>query len=139
MIFPHHMTRSHTDIVTCVFSGSLALLCYDKKKFFCSIWVMKEYGVVDSWVKQFTIDIARGIEKNVLGFRKNGHIILEIMKEVNYWELFSYDPVSQQATKLEIQKNMHTFCVDTYRENLVLLNQANVVSRSRVTKKRKNR
>jgi hypothetical protein len=34
---------------------------------------------------------------------------------------------------------MHTFCVDTYRENLVLLNQANVVSRSRVTKKRKNR
>jgi hypothetical protein len=61
------------------------------------------------------------------------------MKEVNYWELFSYDPVSHQATKLEIQKNMHTFCVDTYRENLVLLNQANVVSRRRMTKKRKNR
>jgi hypothetical protein len=133
------MTRSHTDIVTCVFSGSLALLCYDEKRFSCSIWVMKEYGVVDSWVKQFTIDIAGGIEKNVVGFRKNGHIILEIRKEVYYWELFSYDPESQQATKLEIQKNMHTFCVDTYRENLVLLNQANVVSRSRVTKKRKNR
>jgi F-box interacting protein len=139
MIFPHNMTRLHTDIVTCVFSGSLALLCYDEKRFSCSIWVMKEYGVVDSWVKQFPIDIARGIEKNVLGFRKNGHIILEIMKEVNYWELFSYDPLCQQATKLEIQKNMHTFCVDTYRENLVLLNQANVVSRRRMTKKRKNR
>jgi hypothetical protein len=36
---------------------------------------MKECGVVDSWVKQFTIDIAGGIEKNVLGFWKNGHII----------------------------------------------------------------
>jgi hypothetical protein len=41
---------------------------------------MKEYGVVDSWVKQFTIDIAGGIEK-VLGFRKNGHIILETKKK----------------------------------------------------------
>jgi F-box interacting protein len=74
MIFPHHMTRSHTDIVTCVFSGSLALLCYDKKRFFCSIWVMKEYGVVDSWVKQFTIDIARGIEKKVLATHKSKNI-----------------------------------------------------------------
>ena len=24
---------------------------------FCSVWVMKEYGVVDSWTKQFTIDL----------------------------------------------------------------------------------
>jgi F-box interacting protein len=137
MVLPDGMVGSDAEIVTCVFKGSLALLCYDRWKR-CLIWVMKQYGVVDSWVKQFTIDIAGGVE-NVLGFRKNGQIILETRK-IGYWELSSYNPESQRAMKLGIYGRAHYFCVDTYRENLVLLNQANdAVSRSRVTKKRKNR
>jgi F-box interacting protein len=146
MILPESMVPLDTDIVTCVFKGSLALLCYHKqatRRGCCSIWVMKEYGVVDSWEQQFTIGIAGGIE-NVLGFRKNGHIILETRKIgwPGYWELYSYDPESQQATNLGMHD--HTFWVDTYKENLVLLNQASdlandLVSESSVTKKRKNR
>ncbi|XP_059449046.1 F-box/kelch-repeat protein At3g23880-like [Corylus avellana] len=145
MILPKSMVPLNTDIdvgiVTRVFKGSLALLCYHKqatRRGCCSIWVMKEYGVVDSWVQQFTIDIAGGIE-NVLGFSKNGHIILEARKIgwPGYWEHFSYDPESQEATNLGMHD--HTFWVDTYKENLVLLNQANdLVSESSVTKKRKN-
>jgi F-box interacting protein len=137
MILPDNMVGSEAEMVTCVFKGSLALLCYDRWKR-CLIWVMKEYDVVDSWMKQFTIDIAGGVE-NVLGFRKNGQIILETRK-IGYWELSSYDPVSQRAMKLGIYGRAHYFCFDTYRENLVLLNQANdALSRSGVTKKRKNR
>jgi F-box interacting protein len=143
MILPDKIgdRRLETDTcVFCVFRDSLALLCYyeHERKKYCSIWVMKEYGLVDSWVKLFTIDIAGGIGK-VVGFRMNGHIILETRTKFN-WELSSYDPESQQALQLGIRGRLHYFCVDTYKENLVLLNEANnAFSRSRPTKKRKNR
>jgi F-box interacting protein len=140
MIFPCNIGYL-AHIATCVFSGSLTLLSKDKERSCWSIWVMKEYGAVNSWVQvqQITVDIAEEIE-TVLGFKKNGHVLLQTRKKHGHFDLFWYDPESQQTTKLEIPKEMHTFFVDTYRENLVLLNQANdVVSRCRVTKKRKNR
>ncbi|XP_059452353.1 F-box/kelch-repeat protein At3g23880-like [Corylus avellana] len=139
MIFPYNIGY-RTYIATCRVSGSLTLLSYHTERSW-SVWVMKEYGAVDSWVQvqQTTIDIAEEIE-NVLGFKKNGHVLLQTRKKHGHCDLLSYDPESQQTTKLEIPKEMHTFFVDTYRENLVLLNQEanDVVSRSRVTKKRKN-
>jgi F-box interacting protein len=140
MILPDNIGDRRLETDTCVFRDSLAVLFYyeHERKKYCSIWVMKEYGLVDSWVKLFTIDIARGIGK-VVGFRMNGHIILETRTKFN-WELSSYDPESQQALQLGIKGRLHYFCVDTYKENLVLLNEANnAFSRSRSTKKRKNR
>lgn len=48
-------------IATCVFRGLLASLCYHKDGRRCSIMVMKEYKVKDSWVQQFEIEIAGGL------------------------------------------------------------------------------
>ena len=49
------------DIGTSVFNGLLSLICYESRHmgehYSCSIWVMKEYGILDSWTKQFTIDL----------------------------------------------------------------------------------
>uniref|UniRef100_A0A2N9J996 F-box domain-containing protein n=1 Tax=Fagus sylvatica TaxID=28930 RepID=A0A2N9J996_FAGSY len=77
---PNGMFGAGDSVHTSVFGGSLSLLCHDTRKHTvnkcCSIWVMKEYGVVDSWTKQFTVDLNGGIER-VLGLRKNGHILVE--------------------------------------------------------------
>ncbi|KAE9446363.1 hypothetical protein C3L33_21739, partial [Rhododendron williamsianum] len=46
------------------FGGLLSLLCTDESDpvdKFCSIWIMKEYGVVDSWYKYARVDLTGGI------------------------------------------------------------------------------
>lgn len=99
---------------------------------------MKEYGVVDSWTKQFTIDLSGEILR-VLGLRKNGHLLVEA-KVPHDWGLSSYEPESQQVTNLGICGRSYYFHVDDYMENLVLLNKPNdVVSRRVVSTKRKYR
>jgi F-box interacting protein len=143
-IFPKNMVRLSyvVDIQTCIVSGSLALLSYnDRRNNYmswercCSIWVMKEYGVIDSWVKQFTIEIAEP-NWHVLGFTKNSQIILETGRRGSR-ELSSYDPETQQATKFGINGKEHKLCVGTYRENLVLLDKTNgVIPRRRVSRTR---
>ena len=63
---PNGKFKLNAHIVTSVFKGLLSLICYEHQhmgEYFmcrvkcCSVWVMKEYGVVDSWTKQFTIDL----------------------------------------------------------------------------------
>ena len=44
---------------------------------------MKEYGVVDSWTKLFTINLNRGLLR-LLGLQKNGNILVEA-KLPHYW------------------------------------------------------
>jgi F-box interacting protein len=143
-IFPKNMVRLGyvVNVQTCIVSGSLALLSYNDRRNnsmrwerCCSIWVMKEYGVIDSWVKQFTIEIA-GSNWHALGFTKNSQIILETGKRGSR-ELSSYDPETQQATKLGIYGKEHKLCVGTCRENLVLLDKTSgVAPRRRVSKTR---
>ena len=85
------------DFHTSVIGGSLSLLpLKNTVKKYCSIWVMKEYGVVDSWTKQFTINLNGGKIIRVLGLQGNGNILVEA-KEPFGWELSSYDPKSEQV------------------------------------------
>ncbi|XP_059663322.1 F-box/kelch-repeat protein At3g23880-like isoform X2 [Cornus florida] len=42
----------------------------------CCIWVMKEYGVAESWTKQFNIDIT-GSFSSVAGFTRKGQLLLQ--------------------------------------------------------------
>ncbi|KAL4376675.1 hypothetical protein GQ457_02G032150 [Hibiscus cannabinus] len=58
------------------------------------LWVMKEYGVVESWTKVLTLD---GFQlcaciPSVLGFRKNGEVLLRVRKV----KMASLDLNSQQ-------------------------------------------
>ena len=115
------------DIGTSVFNGLLSLICYESRHmgehYSCSIWVMKEYGIVDSWTKQFTIDLNMQCWK-VLGFWKNDHVLVQKMQSGGSM-LFSYEPVSQQVKNLGFWES--TFCsyADNYVENLVLLDKPN--------------
>ncbi|KAI7984839.1 F-box protein CPR1 [Camellia lanceoleosa] len=66
MMLPNGMVSVSTEeMSTSVFGGLLSLLCYKDAapNQYCLIWIMKEYGVVDSWCKQFTVDLSGGITK----------------------------------------------------------------------------
>ncbi|KAL7243929.1 hypothetical protein ACSBR1_016196 [Camellia fascicularis] len=60
----------------------------------CWIWVMKEYGVVASWVKQFRIDL-----REPIGLRKNGEVLLA---ESEGYLVSYYDPKSKQIVNLGV-------------------------------------
>ncbi|KAH7835981.1 hypothetical protein Vadar_031670 [Vaccinium darrowii] len=114
------------DFTTTVFKGLLSLLCHafsDQAHNFCTIWIMKEYGVVDSWYKYVKVDLTGGLMR-VIGLRNNGHILLEGGKP-GPWdrELSSYDPWNKEIKKLGINGVTGHFHVDTYEENLILLNK----------------
>ena len=121
-----------------VFKGLLSLICHEYMSERCSVFVMKEYGVVDSWTKLFTIDLNRQFCR-VLGFRKNGHLLVQ--NEVLLgWELCSYDPESQQVKNLGFSRSSCYSFADNYVENLFLLDKSNdAVSKWNVSKKRKCR
>ncbi|XP_023910083.2 F-box protein CPR1 isoform X1 [Quercus suber] len=150
-------TSRHGCINASVFRGLLSLICQrSTPSKCCDIWVMKEYGVVDSWTKQFTFDRSGGY-LSVIGLRKNGHVLMNnmesmlqkgprVIEEGNIeldllpsYTLSSYDPESQQFKNLgSIGKALQ--CVDNYNENLVLLRKPNdAVSRKGVSRKRKCR
>ncbi|XP_030963634.1 F-box protein CPR1-like [Quercus lobata] len=118
---------STTDYVRIsVTGGSLSLLCHDPLENTmkcCSIWVMKEYGVADSWTKHFTVDFNRGL---LLGLQKNGNILVETeLAGLLLHQISSYDPESRQIKNLGISGRQFMFCVENYMENLVLLDKPN--------------
>ncbi|KAM3697495.1 hypothetical protein ACJW31_06G116600 [Castanea mollissima] len=81
-----------------------------------SIWVMREYGVVESWTKLFDIDVK---VRRVVGFTKNGKVL--VIKGAN---LLSYEPSSQKNFNPHIQSYTESFYLNAYVESLVLLNVA---------------
>ena len=131
-----------SDIGTSVFNGLLSLICYGYQHLStiksCSVWVMKEYGVVDSWTKQFTIKLNM-LRWEVLGFLKNDHVLVQKI-QLHGSMLFSYDPESQQVKNLGFYRSTCYSYADNYARNLTLLDKPNdVVSKRKVSKKRKCR
>ncbi|KAL2496733.1 F-box protein-like [Forsythia ovata] len=100
-----------------VFEESLAIFQFDARVWSksCSIWVMKEYGVPESWSKQFYVDLIEGLGM-VLGFRKNGHVLLSDRNG----DLISHNPGTGAREDLGIVGTKDSFYVDTYVETLAL-------------------
>ncbi|KAL2476638.1 F-box/kelch-repeat protein [Abeliophyllum distichum] len=103
-----------------VFEESLAVFQYDARVWSksCSIWVMKEYGVPESWSKQFYVDLNEGLGM-VLGFRKNGHVLLSDRNG----DLISYNPGTGAREDLGIVGTKDSFYVDIYLETLALFSE----------------
>ncbi|CAK9172850.1 unnamed protein product [Ilex paraguariensis] len=110
-----------TNLSTSVFRESLAVIKYDKEigTTSCCVWVMKEYGVADSWTKLFSIHLVGTLEK-IIGFRKNGEVLLSSRS----CKLVAYDPKMGLIKDLEILGDTRSFHVDTYMETLVLLGKS---------------
>ncbi|XP_050232860.1 F-box/kelch-repeat protein At3g06240-like [Mercurialis annua] len=84
----------------------------------CCIWVMKEYGVRESWTKQLTIDLENhGGSSSVLNFQGNGSILVEERDG----SIASYDPETKKVTSLGVRGS--NFQVYSYIESLILLEE----------------
>ncbi|KAL7250453.1 hypothetical protein ACSBR1_012462 [Camellia fascicularis] len=102
-----------------LFGESLALFCgAETGRYSCCIWVMKEYGVAESWTKLFSINLP-GVLNKTLGFRQNGEVLLST---TNNW-LISYDPGTKTMSNTGIRGSSYSFNVDTFMETLILVKE----------------
>jgi hypothetical protein len=87
---------------------------------------MKEYGVIESWIKQCTIDLRdRGELWETISFRNKRFLLLsESMSK----KLVLYDPMTNGFLNLGIRNINYCLCImNTYVQSLVLLDQVNAV------------
>ena len=113
-----------------VYRNSIAF--FQKDNGFLHIWAMKEYGVVSSWTKLFSLPLldqnffgASDSIQRALGFWRNGEVILKL----DGGRLISLDletpkdPDTREIKDLRIMGYKETI-VDYYVESLVLLDKA---------------
>ncbi|XP_048433557.1 F-box/kelch-repeat protein At3g23880-like [Pyrus x bretschneideri] len=116
---------------------TLFVMNADSKDSYLEIWVMKEYGVKESWTKLINLG-PQGPERlfpRALCFRRNGEVLVMLLKggrqlgfetNISKHELVSLDLVSKQMESLEI---CGPYCsVDSYEESLLLLDKTDAVS-----------
>ncbi|CAB4301429.1 unnamed protein product [Prunus armeniaca] len=128
---------------------SISLFLMDNKgeDRFLDIWVMKEYGIKESWTKLITLG-PQGPERllpRALCFRKSGEVLLMLCgarEEYsdhsytfdNYYikskhELVSLDLVNKTVKNLGVPGEGYQYCsVHSFKEVLVLLDQTDAVS-----------
>ena len=102
-----------------VLGGSLALVPCNRWNLGVeqySVWVMKEYGVAESWTKMFDIDVGEGLRR-VVGFTNNGEAL--VTKD---GKLLFYNPSSRRTLNPHIHAQPASLYLDTYMDSLVLLN-----------------
>ncbi|KAL7215748.1 hypothetical protein ACSBR1_027817 [Camellia fascicularis] len=85
-----------------------------------SIWVMKDYGVVESWTKQYNVDFQGGLTL-VFGFRESG----ELLMGTRGGDMVSYQPESKRIEKHGLRGVKGSFYASPYVESLVLLDGSN--------------
>ncbi|KAH0720062.1 hypothetical protein KY284_005092 [Solanum tuberosum] len=88
----------------------------------CEVWVMKQYGVLESWSRLYRINLVADMEK-VVRFRNNGEVLFSTRSN----DLISYDPNSGRNMGLCIQGSYRSFYVQNYMESLILLKGNNAV------------
>ncbi|KAG8364816.1 hypothetical protein BUALT_Bualt18G0038000 [Buddleja alternifolia] len=101
-----------------VIQESIAIVAYDERVWSnsCCIWVMKSYGNMESWNKQYFVDLNEGLGM-ILGCRTNGNVLLTVASG----GLVSYNPMTGESVDLAIFGTKDSFYVGTYFESLVLL------------------
>ncbi|CAN1346994.1 F-box protein At3g07870 [Linum perenne] len=81
------------------------------------IWVMEEYGSVDTWVRLLTVGMYENGVPRALGFRGNG----EVLFELSGGEIVSGDPESFEVREMELEGEVGYSVVSSFQETLVLL------------------
>ena len=128
-----------TYITKCVtsFKGKLALLKFGSgvqpQSMLCSIWVMMEYGVLDSWDKLCVLPIENLAD--FIGFTKYGLILIQkrsrmVSPNIELERKHKFVLIDLEALHEKEISNKVDYCLDVaaYMENLALLDGANVVS-----------
>ncbi|KAI9082752.1 hypothetical protein K1719_035326 [Acacia pycnantha] len=90
----------------------------------CYIWVMKEYGNVDSWNMIFSFDLTRhGHIERVIAMRNSGELVLERRDD----EVIFFDPKKDLVRRYGLQGYDVGFVGDI-EESLFLINEENNAS-----------
>lgn len=118
VMLPSCLEQHAWDVYITVFWGKLAVLHYDygAHKNFCSVWVMEEYGLADSWKKLYTVDLRGGL-RNLIGFLRNDEVIGVTIRG----KLLSYDLITSRINNLRLHGAVGGFHVGSYMESLVLI------------------
>jgi F-box interacting protein len=119
MKLPDHLSRPTYIIAQIGVSGGLLFVMEHSRQQFnylvdINIWLMKEYGVVESWTKQFIIHL-----RGIYGFRNNEKILGR-----KQGKPFLYDLNTHRFINLGIKVQGLIFPENTFNESLVLLNEA---------------
>uniref|UniRef100_A0A2N9F3E7 F-box associated beta-propeller type 3 domain-containing protein n=1 Tax=Fagus sylvatica TaxID=28930 RepID=A0A2N9F3E7_FAGSY len=116
--FDPHMNRVHSRVA--VFNGLLAFIVistlHPAYREVCDIWVMNEYGVVESWTQRFAIPIPVAWFERPLGITKNNQLLVDLDGK-----LFWYDLDSHHCGILGYHGVQCSFDVETLTESLYLL------------------
>uniref|UniRef100_A0A2N9GEV4 F-box associated domain-containing protein n=1 Tax=Fagus sylvatica TaxID=28930 RepID=A0A2N9GEV4_FAGSY len=98
------------------FKGLLALVVcgQDQDEGKCFIWVMREYGVVESWVKQ----IVPLQFISFFGCTNNGQVLIESKDD---HKLCLFDPETLHENRLDVHHLIWAVHTNTFVESLVLL------------------
>lgn len=114
-----------TELSIMLFEESLAVVKYEREidGGSCEVWVMKRYGVLESWTRLYRINLVADMEK-VVGFRNNGEVLFSTRSS----ELVSYAPNSGHMMDLGIHGSSRSFYVQNYMESLILLKGNSVIS-----------
>ncbi|GJR87563.1 hypothetical protein Tco_0211574 [Tanacetum coccineum] len=104
---------------------SLVVLEYniDAKNPVYSVWMMED-GVLKSFAKIFTINTHDASIKTILGFRKNGDIIVETSIKDYEAALEVYEPCSEHIIGVGNHGEVGSFNVSSYMETLLLLDHS---------------
>ena len=110
-----------------VLNDCLALIFYSAEETVTGknfdIWVMCEYGIKESWTKQFVVRPQVGIERP-LGFAKNGELLLV----GNNGQVVLYNFGSQETKNVEVRElpdSFHASQAIVYVESLVSITSGN--------------
>lgn len=104
---------------------SLALLFRkgSQIKDYYELWVMKEYGLAESWTKLSTIYIPHSLTKVSIYFRYSGQLVLGAY----LYGVQSLDPKSKQVKNIVDDRFLLSF-MDPFVERLVLLDRSDAFS-----------
>jgi F-box interacting protein len=117
--FDPRIIRAHSRVA--VFKGLLAFIVITRINHplstkICDIWIMNEYGVVESWTKRFAIPISFTWFDRAFGITKNNQLLLNLDGM-----LFSYDLDRLQYRILGFHGVQGSFDVDSLTESLYLI------------------
>ncbi|KAL4599904.1 hypothetical protein ACB092_11G160400 [Castanea dentata] len=121
-------SKSIVRFQTCLASlkGKLALLTFGsiERDYHYSMWVMREYGMLESWNKLFVVPLER--ISACIGFTMYGSLLIRCVESNNQAEKFVLvDTKTLHEKDFDIQQPL---CVATFMESLALLDGANMVS-----------
>lgn len=110
-----------------VFEGCLCVIAFNDVKSHFDVWVMRDYGVRESWIVHFSV-IQNWAEidnfMRLMWSFKNGEALLR-----NYGDLLLYDPKHGSIKKLRKLTELNE--VENYVESLVPLNSGTYVGRKK--------